>query len=97
MRPLVWPLQENSLPAEPEGKPKNAEVGSLYLLQWIFLTQELNWGLLYFKWIIYQLSYQGSPKLSYFCISYCNIHYLFMLNTLQWTFHISFTFLKCPL
>ena len=35
-----------SLLAEPTGKPKNTGVGSLYLLQWIFLTQELNreWG-----------------------------------------------------
>ena len=33
----------DSLPAEPQGKPTNTEVGSLSLLQWIFLTQELNW------------------------------------------------------
>ena len=36
--------------------------GYLSLLQWIFLTQESNWGLLYCRWIIYQLGYQGSPK-----------------------------------
>ena len=35
-------LQADSLPAEPEGKPKNTGVGSLSLLQGIFLTQELN-------------------------------------------------------
>ena len=35
---------------------------SLSLLQGIFLTQELNWGLLHCRWIPYQLSYQGSPK-----------------------------------
>ena len=34
------------LSAEPPGKPKNTRVGSLSLLQWIFLTQESNWGLL---------------------------------------------------
>ena len=28
------------LPAESPGKPKNTGVGSLFLLQWIFLTQE---------------------------------------------------------
>ena len=50
-----------SLPAEPQGKPKNTGVGSLSLLQQIFPTQELNQGILYFKWILYQLSYQGSP------------------------------------
>ena len=43
------------------GKPKNAGVGNLSLLQWIFLTQELNGGLLHFRQILYQLSYQGSP------------------------------------
>ena len=36
-------------------------MGSLSLLQWIFLTQELNWGLLHWRWILYQLSCQGSP------------------------------------
>ena len=35
-------LQVDSLPAEPPGKPKNTEVGSLSLLQGIFLTQESN-------------------------------------------------------
>ena len=35
-------LQTDSLPAEPQGKPKNTGVGSLSLLQGIFLTQELN-------------------------------------------------------
>ena len=33
----------------------------LSLLQWIFPTQELNWGLLHCRWILYQLNYQGSP------------------------------------
>ena len=56
-------LQVDSLPAEPQGKPKNTGVGSLSLLQWIFLTQESNWGLLYCRQILYQLSYQGSPIL----------------------------------
>ena len=54
-------LQADSLPAEPQGKPNNTEVGSLSLLQWIFPTQELNWGLLHCRWILYQLSYQGNP------------------------------------
>ena len=51
----------DSLPVEPQGKPKNTGVGSLSLLWWIFLTQELNWGLLHFRRILYQLSYKGSP------------------------------------
>ena len=37
--------------------------GSLSLLQWIFLTQELNQGLLHCRQILYQLSHQGSPEL----------------------------------
>ena len=35
-------LQADSLPVEPQGKPKNSEVGSISLLQRIFLTQESN-------------------------------------------------------
>ena len=42
------------------GKSKNTGVGSLSLLHLIFLTQELNQGLLHQRWILYQLSYQGS-------------------------------------
>ena len=56
-------LQVDSLPAEPQGKPKNTGVGSLSLLQQIFPTQELNWGLLHCRRILYQLSYEGSPIL----------------------------------
>ena len=41
---------------------QNTGVGSLSLLQQIFPTQELNWGLLHCRWIPYQLSYQGSLK-----------------------------------
>ena len=58
-------LQADSLLPEPPGKPKNVGVGSLSLLEGILLTQELNWGLLYYRWIRYQLSYQGSPKAAY--------------------------------
>ena len=57
-------LQVDSLPAEPQRKPKNTGVGSQSLLQWVFLTQELNRGILYCRWILYQLSYQGSPETS---------------------------------
>ena len=55
-------LQADSLPAEPQGKPKNTGVGSLSLLQWIFLTQESNQGLLHCRQILYQMSYRGSPS-----------------------------------
>ena len=45
-------LQVDSLPAEPPGKPKNIGLGSLSLLQGIFLTQELNQGLLHCRQIL---------------------------------------------
>ena len=54
-------LQADSLPGEPPGKPKNTGVGSLSLLQQLFLTQESNQGLLHCRQILYELSYQGSP------------------------------------
>ena len=40
-------LLVESLPAESQGKPKYTGVGRLSLLQWIFLTQQSNWGLLH--------------------------------------------------
>ena len=55
-------FQEDSLLSEPPEKPKNTGVDSLSLLQGIFPTQESNQGLLHYRWILYQLSYQGSPK-----------------------------------
>ena len=63
----IFPIQGSnpclldSLPAEPQGKPKNTAVGSLSLLQRIFPAQESNWGLLHRRQILYQLSYGGSP------------------------------------
>ena len=60
-KPRSPSLQADSFPAEPPGKPKNTGVSRLSLLQWIFLTQESNGGLLHCRRILYQLSYQGSP------------------------------------
>ena len=54
-------LQTDSLPSELPGKPKNTGVGSLSLLQGIFLTQESNLSPLHCRWTFCQLSYQGSP------------------------------------
>ena len=42
-------------------KSKNIEVGSLFLLQGNFPTQESNWSLLHCRRILYQLSYPGNP------------------------------------
>ena len=52
--PALW---ADSLPAEPQAKPKNTGVGSLSLLQRIFWTQESNQGLLHCRRILYQLNY----------------------------------------
>ena len=38
-------------------------VGSLSLLQCIFLTQESNQSLLHCRWILYQLSHQRRPRI----------------------------------
>ena len=61
IKPRSPARQVDSLPAEPPGKPKNTGLDSLSLLQRIFLTQELNRDLMHCRWILYQLSYQGSP------------------------------------
>ena len=68
-------LQVDSLPFEPPGKPKNTGVGSLFLIQGIFPTQGLNQALLHCRWILYQLSYQGSPKIC--------LHYYYYINKLK--------------
>ena len=60
IKPRSPALQEDSLPAKPQGRPKNTGVGSLSFLQQIFPTQESNQGLVHCRWILYQLSYQGS-------------------------------------
>ena len=49
-------LQADSLPTEPPGKPKDTGVGSVCLLQWIFLTEKLNWDVLFCRQLLYQLS-----------------------------------------
>ena len=60
IKPRSPSLQVDSLPAEPQGKPRNTGVGSVSLLYQIFPTQESSWGLLHCRQILYQLSYQFS-------------------------------------
>ena len=69
-------LQADSLPAEPPGKPKNSEVGSLSLLQWIFPIQELNRGLLHRRWTLYQLSYLSAIL---------GVHWLVATSLFMWS------------
>ena len=47
IKPISPALQADSLPDEPQGKPKNTGIGSLPLLKQIFPTQESNQGLLH--------------------------------------------------
>ena len=69
LQPSSPTLQADSLLSEPPGNSKNTGVGSsLSIFQAIFPTQESNRGLLYCRRILYKLSYQGSPLLSYICI-----------------------------
>ena len=53
-------------------------VGSLSHLQGIFLTQELNREVLHYRWILYQLSYQGSNL-----FHLCSILYTFYISKLK--------------
>ena len=69
IKPTSPTLQADSLPAKPQGKPKNTGVGSRSLLQQIFLTQESNQGLLHCRRILSQLSYHGSPNIYVYCTS----------------------------
>ena len=62
-RTQVSPIEGSFLSAEPQGKPKNTGVGSLSLLQRTFPTQESNSGLLHCRWILYDLSHKGSPRI----------------------------------
>lgn len=61
----TFPNRAPRMGADPQA-PLPEERNSIYppsvLLQQIFLTQELNWGLLHFRWIFYKLSYQESHK-----------------------------------
>ena len=61
IEPRCPALRAKSLPSEPLEKPMNTGMGSLFLLQGIFLTQESTWGLLHCGQILYHLSHQGSP------------------------------------
>ena len=55
-------IEGDSLPSEPPGKPKNTRVSSLSLLQEIFMTQELNWGLLHHRQILCQTPANNKAK-----------------------------------
>ena len=79
IKPRSAALQADSLPAKPPGKPKNTGMGRLSLLYRLFPTQELNQGLLYCRWILYQLSNQGSLNRDYSTSITCYLILLFQL------------------
>ena len=65
------------------------------LLQRIFLTQELNWGLLLCRLILYQLSYQGR-KVAQSCQTLwdpmdCIVHGILQARILEW---VAFPFFR---
>ena len=63
-------------------KPKNTGVGSLSVLQQIFLTQESNWCILHFRQILYQLSYQGRPHTFLESLAFSMVDHAFLLKTI---------------
>ena len=62
---LVMPdsLRTHGLYSPQNSLGQNTGVGSLSLLQGIFPTQGLNPGLPHWRWILYQLSLKGSPRI----------------------------------
>ena len=64
-KPRSPALKVDSLPSEPQGKPKNTTVGRLSLLHGNFPTQQSNKSFLHYRWILCQMSYPGSPKASH--------------------------------
>ena len=60
-------LQADSSLTEPPRKLRETEMGTLSLLQGIFLTQGLNPGLPHCRQTLYHLSHQGSPGSCFRC------------------------------
>ena len=56
-------LQPHGLYSPWNSPGQNTRVGSRSLLQGIFPTQGSNSGLPHCRWILYQLSHQGSPRI----------------------------------
>ena len=61
MSDSLWPHGPTRLLCPWNAPGTSTRVGSCSLLQGIFLAQGLNPGLPYCRWILYQLSHQGSP------------------------------------
>ena len=88
-------LLVDSLPSELPRKPMNTEVGSLFLLQGNFLTQELNQGLLHCRQILYQLSYQGRPTFWWDSIQSLRVQVNFLVINLYFVLSLFFSLSSC--
>ena len=102
-RSQVSRIAGDSLPAEPQGKPKNTGVGSLSFLQWIFPSPGSNPCLLCLLPLhtnSFPLSHQGSPilkmkvKVAQSCLTLFNlmdytVHGILQNRILEW---VAFTF-----
>ena len=60
---FVTPLWPHGLHSPWNSPGQNTEVWSYSLLQGIFPNQGSNPGLLHCRWILYQLSHQGNPRI----------------------------------
>ena len=65
---------------------QNTGVGCLSILQGIFPTQGSNPGLPHYRWILYQLSYKGSPSVDELISTYTSVNYYSVKKEyiLQW-------------
>ena len=92
----------------PRNSPgKNIGMGCHSLLQGIFPTHRSNWGLLYYRHILYQLSSQGSPllrpkqeqpnvsslKFAYGCAAWFLLDIEQVIKESPWACFSSFTYL----
>ena len=98
--PMECNLPGTSVHGDSSGK--NTRMGCHALLQGIFPIQGSNPGIPYCRWIIYHLSYQGSPnkhyevevKVTQSCSTLCDpkdytVHGILQARILEW---IAFTF-----
>ena len=70
---MSYSLQPHRLYSPWNSSGQNTGVGGLSLLQEIVPTQGLNLGLLHCRWILYQLSHKGSPRiLEWVSYSFCS-------------------------
>ena len=76
-------LQPHGLCSPWNSSGQNTGVGSLSLLQEIFPTQESNPGLPHCRWILYQLSHKGSPRILEW-VSQSLLQWIFRTQELNW-------------